>query len=190
MLDKDVTSLRNREWLSTRLLDFLIQQAAPAPEVSNECLLGSLSVDTYLHHSNGLLNNENAHPRQSQRVRTTLESFHHNNSRRPIIPILEHGYHFMSLLLNFQEAGLWFVMIRCSTAMIHSDILGDLVCDLEDTSKSFSRNWTFTSWTLSFTTRIKYLFTQHWNFVPWCYSLWHVVLSRLMALNVAFLLSV
>jgi hypothetical protein len=72
MLDKDVTALRKREWLSTHLFDFLIQQAATAPQVLNDFLLGSRGVEAYLHH--GFLNNGNGHSKQIQRVCATLES--------------------------------------------------------------------------------------------------------------------
>jgi hypothetical protein len=113
VLDEDVKALREREWLSTRLLDFLIQQAAPAPQVSNGFLLGSLGVETYLHHTNALLENENDHSRRIQRVRAALESFCDNNSRKLIIPVIE-GNHFYVLVVEFSgSCPLFYEKVHC-----------------------------------------------------------------------------
>jgi hypothetical protein len=49
VLDEDMTALCEREeWLSAGLLDFLIQQASPLPQVLNDFIIGSLCVETFL----------------------------------------------------------------------------------------------------------------------------------------------
>ena len=114
----DVNALRNREMLSTRLLDCLIQRASP-PKSSSRSTdnmaihLGSLGALFYIETSNALLQqNKKGVPvdewrqaqRKIQKIRLTFEQlFDANNgtTMRLIIPIIE-SMHFFVLVLDFK----------------------------------------------------------------------------------------
>jgi hypothetical protein len=56
LIQEDLLSLRENKMLSTRLLDFLIQQGAPPPShTTDNIYVGSLSTHFYIRQANALL---------------------------------------------------------------------------------------------------------------------------------------
>jgi hypothetical protein len=108
---EDLSALREDQMLSTRLLDFLIQQAAPAPASEDAkqippmqnrttTYLASLGVQMYIQESVRLLEDQNRHSRKIQRIRASVQAFHDDKRSIIIVPIIEKA-HFYVLVVQF-----------------------------------------------------------------------------------------
>jgi hypothetical protein len=127
-VDEDVTSLCERKMLSTRLLDFLIQQAAPPPtahilddSLANHVYLGSLGTQAYIQQSNRLLEDANLNARKIQRIRSTVDALVHDELQKTIvIPIIE-SCHFYVIVVGFAgSCRKFYNQVRCYDSLRHS----------------------------------------------------------------------
>ena len=122
--DEDVTHLRENKMLRTHLLDFLIQQAAPAPDENEQdgCTqyLAGLGVKHYIQESNKLLSDVKRNSRTIQRIRASLCDLATNVRSSIILPIIE-SHHFYVLVV--QMAGFCrclYERVHCYDSLHHS----------------------------------------------------------------------
>jgi hypothetical protein len=113
----DVSALTNRQMLSTRLLDILIQRASPPNSHSTDMAIhvGSLGTHYYMESSNDLLKqNKKDVPvdewrrsqKKIQKIRSPYNGLFDANDGSPtrlIIPIVD-SMHFFVLVLDFNFA--------------------------------------------------------------------------------------
>ena len=132
LLRQDVGTLTGGEMLSSRLLNCLIQLAAPplAGTSSNKVLLGSLAVRSYMVSCNALFADDGGTSASSafkenriKKIRSRLENvFDLENDcvNRLIIPIV-HAVHFFVLAVDFNVASPdFFVNVDCYDSLRRS----------------------------------------------------------------------
>ena len=125
--DEDVTNLRENKMLHQHLLDFLIQQAAPTANTSedktdaNGCTkyLAGLGVKHYIQESNTLLSDMMRHARKIQRIRGSVCTIATNKRSVIIFPIIDL---IISMSLSSRLHCSPVPCMKESTAMTPSDI--------------------------------------------------------------------
>jgi hypothetical protein len=112
----DLQALGDREMLSSRLLDCLIQRSAPPPDLESpfQVYLGSLGTRSYMQSCNALVdaNRDSVSPKDWNRIQAKIKGIRstfdrlfrdcndEEASKRLIIPIVE-GSHFYVLVVDF-----------------------------------------------------------------------------------------
>ena len=116
IIRQDVGALSYGGMLSTRLLNCLIQRAAPQPAAmcSDKVLLGSLTVRSYMKFCNGLFgettgatsSNKANKEKKIAKIRSRFEhviNLHNDCVNRLIIPVVE-DLHFFVFVVDFSQA--------------------------------------------------------------------------------------
>lgn len=149
----DVKALRHKAFLSTRLLDCLIQRAAPPQDSSSDNIvyLGSLGTMHYMQSSNSLIRHDKTTESDADRkrkqakvlkIRSTFDRlFDVNNesTKRLIIPIIDSS-HFFVLVVDFTHSSKDFFVkleyydsMRRTTRRINpSTAAADIVSEVND----------------------------------------------------------
>jgi hypothetical protein len=126
LIQEDLLSLRENKMLSTRLLDFLIQQGAPPPShTTDNIYVGSLSTHFYIRQANALLleaHGKKQHVKKIAKIRSTLQGFKTAAAGSKLVIPLIFDQHFFVVVIELSgtRGPEFYNSVKCYDSLRHS----------------------------------------------------------------------